>query len=216
MALQRNGRAAFINPLRQLGGASSFQIGERNKGNLRNYFANDVIDAKAAIPNGYQVGTAWVLPRTSGGMSSYVLSNPTLSPTASLTPARNLQLSGSIALTLSNAQLDQIVSLIASALLTLTNNNASLASAAAMQASATFALAVNNALCGAIFSVTTNGVLQLNPNALLTALAQLEVDYVPGSGGAYATSAELQAAKDELLLQIAKTLTKKQFIALKD
>ena len=67
-----------------------------------------------------------------------------------------------------------------------------------------------------IFSVTTSGALQLNQNATLTALASMEVDYVPGSGGSFATSVELNSVKEELLAEIAKTLTTKKFIALNE
>ncbi|MFN7262829.1 MAG: hypothetical protein ACK5UJ_03400 [Pseudobdellovibrionaceae bacterium] len=215
MALVRNGRTTFQNP-GVMTGTQSFQNGNFIKGGLRNRFTGGLNSTFGGYANGHLAPSAFILPQKSGSISTTTEGRGQLSPLAELIPARNLGASQNITLAVSNAQLDQIVSLIASALLNLTGSNAQLAAAAASSANATFQLAVTNALCGAIFSVNTDGTITLAPNASLSALGFMSVNYVPGMGGGTVTSAELQAAKEELLIEIEKTLTKKQYLALKD
>jgi hypothetical protein len=229
MALVRNGRTQF----QTLGfqtGAIYGQNGNFIKGGLKNRFFGGFSGTFSAYPSGYLASRAMVLPEKGGAISSYTISTGSISPTATLVPAYNLEASSSMAITLTNAQLDQIVSAVASGTLSMSVVSAILAGAAEAQASGASAITVSNALCGAIFSVLGSGSMTVVGSSTLTALANMSAD----AGGPTPLSPEglanavwdslasnhldsgtMGAKVTEIQTELAKKLSTKNFIALK-
>lgn len=138
--------------------------------------AFDVYDEKfSANPVGALSPGAYTLPIQSGGIASYTESESAISYSADLIPARNLEASSSMAIVVTDAQLDQIVSMAGTGTLTLSTVNAILAGAAALEASGTLQL-TSSAASGAIFSVTASSSGQISVNVELTALAFMEAE----------------------------------------
>lgn len=162
-------------PVTFLGGATlscetvNFTGNEKSVGH---YAAEVAFDAKAAVPNGYTPGYAWVPARVDGGMSSYTQAAGLLSPQATMAAGRNLEGTAALELLVASATLDQVVPLAASAALSLTGTGA-LAAAVAMTANANLALA-GSATLGGVFDIEAQGTFQLSPGVTLTALAHLE------------------------------------------
>jgi len=182
MALTRNGRTLFQNP-GTFGGAIALQTGNFVKGGLRNRFTQ-----LSAYFGGYNNGalqpSSFILPQKSGAISSFTGNDLSLSPSANLTPALPMSASSSITLTVTNAQLDQVVQLIASGVLSLTGS-ASLAAAISASASSVLTLS-SSASLGGIFPVTASSTLTLSGSAALTAKAFM----LASAGGPEELSAE--------------------------
>ena len=86
MALIGNGSVLHKSPGRFLngygttgGGIASMRCGFNKHGMMRN--AYEQFDAKSATPYGHLSGSAWVLPKTAGGMSSRNVTSVSLAPT---------------------------------------------------------------------------------------------------------------------------------------
>ena len=131
----------------------------------------------SATPNGYLAPGAFVLPMKSGGMSSYVNSSGQISrQLAQLYAGRNLQGTANSSIVVTNAQLDQIVALVAAAILSIVTTNAGLSAAVGMSATGTQELSVFSAQLGGIFDVSAMGTMTLTPTVVLSALAFMEAE----------------------------------------
>lgn len=173
MALTVNSRASFSNPGRFQGGSFPADgIGNRVKGGLRNRQLR-FGPVFTSFGSGHIQPSAFILPTTAGALSSFTLSTSSISGLGDLTPAKNLEGSSSLTLTVTNAQLDQIVAMIANGTLQLVNTNAGLSAAVEAFANGTGTLSVTNAQLGGIFSINANGTLTITPNVNLTALAMM-------------------------------------------
>ena len=172
--LKLNGRIIFSNAGKQTG-AFYGQTGNSFRDGGRNRNAGGFNQIFSAYPNGTLSPSCFILPQKSGSLSSYTLSSGALSPIADLIPARNLEASASSVITVTNAQLDQIVSFIATGNCSISVVNAILGNVATLEANGTM-LITSSALCGAIFSVTANGNGQVTGSPFLSALAHLEAE----------------------------------------
>lgn len=176
MALTRNVRNIYQNPLRNSGGFLAHEVGGSIKGGLRNRFYGAFDQRFGGWPQGYLAPSSFVLPQKSGAMSSQTIAQLIIAGSGTLTPAQPMDGSSTFTLSVVNAQLDQIVSAVASGTLSLTAASALLAAAASGSASSTMTLTKPDALCGAIFSVTADGTLTLSPDVSLTATANMEAE----------------------------------------
>ena len=172
--LKLNGRIIFSNAGKQTG-AFYGQTGNSFRDGGRNRNAGGFNQIFSAYPNGTLSPSCFILPQKSGSLSSYTLSSGAVSPIADLIPARNLEASASSVITVTNAQLDQIVSFIATGSCSISVVNAILGNVATLEANGTM-LITSSALCGAIFSVTANGSGQVTGSPFLSALAHLEAE----------------------------------------
>jgi hypothetical protein len=129
----------------------------------------------SANPVGSLSPNAYTLPIQGGGIVSYTEAEGTISYNVSLIPARNLSANSSITIVVTDAQLDQIVSMAGSGTLTIQKVDAILAGAAALTANGTIQL-TSSAASGAIFSVTASSTGQVSVNVSLTALAFMEAE----------------------------------------
>lgn len=190
MALVRNGRNVFASPGNFPGGAYGNQNGNFIKGGMKSRYTGGLSHLFGSYPNGYLTPHSFILPIKSGSISSNTRSISTTIYNANLIPAYNLECYVSLSITLNNAQLDQIVSFIASSSMTMNNLDAALAAAAGMFSSGSSSITVNSSQLGAIFSVLTNGVVILSTDSTLTANANM----VAVAGGATELSPEGLAA----------------------
>jgi hypothetical protein len=173
--LKYNGRTAFVS-VNKFVGAYTGQNNNVLKAGGRNRNAGGFNQTFSAYPNGNLAPSSFILPQKSGSISSYTLNNLEIDGSGNLVPARNLVLSASSVITVSNAQLDQIVSGVVSGTLTIEKLNAILAGAANAQLNGTLNL-TSNISAGAIFSVSVsaNGSIT-GAGSTLTALANMEAD----------------------------------------
>ena len=183
----------------------------------------------ASIPDGYGMN-AWVPPQFGGGMASVIQSRPAISGVVNLAGGRNLVLPMSSVIIVTNAQLDQIVTFIASAVLQLAVTNAEMNASLVGIASGSMSISASNALLGAIIDILGNGTLILSPNTTLSATGYMEAH----AGGPTALSPESLAAAvwealssdhisagsmakliQDMNVDLAKKLSTGTFIALK-
>lgn len=172
--LIRQGRSVFFG-VNYYGGAYTGQAGNTLKGGglARNYGG---FSARfSAYPNGTLAPNSFILPIKSGSISSYKNAEGAISGAAPLIPARNLEASSTMSIVVTDAQLDQIVSAVASGTLTMQKLDAILAGAAALSANGTLQI-TSSASAGAIFSVTADASGNLSVSANLTALAFMEAE----------------------------------------
>lgn len=153
----------------------SNQIGNSLNGNGRNRFAGGLDNKFGAYPNGNLAPSAFIMPQKSGSISTYTLSFSNIQPNVNLIPARNLEASTTSTITVTNAQLDQIVSAVANGTATISVVNAILAGAATLQANSVLQI-TSNANIGAIFSVTANANGEITVSSNLTALAFMNAE----------------------------------------
>lgn len=155
----------------------------RNFGGLNSRFSG--------YSNGNLAPNAFILPQKSGSISSYTDSSGSISGNVNLIPARNLSGSSNLVISITNAQLDQIVSAVVSGSISISVASAILAGAAALDADGSMAITVDDALCGAIFSVTANSSGSISGSGSeITALGHMEAE----AGGATPLSPEGLAA----------------------
>ena len=128
-----------------------------------------------AIPQGYSTPYAYLMPRVYNFISSYTSSNGLIEDNALLAGGRNLEAPMSANIVLVNAQLDQIVTFIASSLLTFTTVNAQIDASVNLQASAILQL-TSSASVGAIIDVLASANIAITPNVLLTALGHMNAE----------------------------------------
>lgn len=169
--LVRQGRSVFINAA-TFRGAYNYQQGSWADGSLRNRFAGGFDQKFGGYPSGSYHPGAYIPAQKAGAISSYRLSSSALSTFGNITPAMPMNASSSMALAVLNSQLDQVVQLIASAVLSITGN-ANIAAAVAAQATAAMTLA-GSALAGGIFPIDASSSMNLSPGVSLTAQAFME------------------------------------------
>lgn len=183
MALVRNCRTLFQNP-GSFRGVFTFQRGNFIKGGLRNRDTGGFNNVFTAYPSGALNPNAFIIPQKPGALASRTVSKGVISPFVTLIPAIPMDGSSSMSIVVTDAQLDQIVSFVASALLSI-SGTAQLNAAIEMQASAVLAL-TTNANIQAIIDVLASGNMSITPNAVLTALAFMNAE----AGGPTALSPE--------------------------
>lgn len=171
MALTRNGRSNFVSP-GTFGGTLQVQTGNFVKGGLLNRFVGGFDQRFGGYNNGASHPSAFVLPLKSGSISSYTSARSVLTTTISGVPALPMVASSASALTVTNAQLDQVLQLIANGVMALTGS-ASLAAAISMQASSAMSLATS-ALLGGSIPIEASGSSSLSPSVTLIAKAFIE------------------------------------------
>lgn len=153
--------------------------------------AFSTFNSTSSYPTGYRPPFTYRLPLKDGAISSFTISTGTISATANLSGGINLVAPGTVTISVSNAQLDQIVSAVANGTMTLAAASAILAGAAALDGSGTLQISVTASNIGAIFSVTatTSGTIA-NAASTLTALGHMEAE----AGGPAELSPEALAA----------------------
>lgn len=115
-----------------------------------------------------------------GSLASYTIARSTVTPgVISLTPAMPMVGSSTIAINVVNADLDQIVALLASGNISITVDQASLSAGVLMVASTGSTIAVNIATLGGIIPITANSSITITPDITMTALANM----VAAAGG---------------------------------
>jgi hypothetical protein len=175
--LVRQGRAQFVNPGKFTGNVSG-QSGNVVKGGFRNRFAggtNGLTKIFGGYANGHLGPSSFVLPQSSGSISSYTESSAAMAQgVIVLTSAIPANASGSMVLTASTASLDLLVQLVASGTLVLSVNSAVLSSAVDIIVNGSINITVNSATLGGIFGILANGTMILVPNGTMTAEAFME------------------------------------------
>lgn len=176
MALKINNRAVFQNPGLYTG-SQGFWTGNTIKGGLRNRFVGGLNPKLGGMPSGVIHPAAFVMPQEAGAISSEFSSVGSISGSGNLIPIRPMIGSSTLELININAQLDQIVSGVATGTLSLTKVNAILASVASFQANGVGSLTKQNALCGAIFSVlaSSNGSIT-GSGSTISAIGHMDAD----------------------------------------
>ena len=165
--LVRNGRNINQNPAK-FSGSVWGDSGNRFKAALRN--RDGAFDPVfSAYPSGTLAPGGFALPLKDGAISSYTLSTSSISAFADLIAGRNMELSATLQITVTNAQLDQIVSAVVNGTLSLAVASAVLAGAANANAFGTITLTVNSALCGAIVNAIANASGVITPSVTITA-----------------------------------------------
>lgn len=174
MALIGNYSLIHKSPGRFSSGATISQVRSNfsKPGSLKNSYMS--FGKLTAYPVGYSAPYAWSLPMTAGGMSSFTLSSGSASYNADLAGGRNLESSVALSITKTNAQLDQIVTFVASALLQL-STSADMNAAVQLQASAVLAI-TTDANIGAIVDSLASSSMAVTPVAVLTALAHMNAE----------------------------------------
>ena len=124
-----------------------------------------------ARPLGHYPPYAWSMPMTIGAMSSFTQSNSELSISVSMAGGRNLEGLSSLSLINTNAQLDQIVTFIASSLMQF-STNAQLNASVNLQASAILQIATV-ANIQAIVDALASSSMAITPSVILSALAHM-------------------------------------------
>jgi hypothetical protein len=180
--LVRQGRAQFANPGKFTGTVSG-QSGNIVKGGFRNRFAggtNGLTKIFGGYANGHLGPSSFVLPQSSGSISSYTESRASMAQgVIVLTLAIPADASGSMVLTANTASLDLLVELIASGTLVLSVDSAVLSSAVDMIVNGSMNITVNSAILGGIFGILANGTMIIVPSGTITAEAFMEA----ASGG---------------------------------
>jgi len=162
MALIGNGSVLHKSPGRFLngygttgGGIASMRCGLNKHGMQRNAYQS--FYAKSATPDGHLSPSAWVLPKTAGGMSSRNVTALSLAPTASMVGGVTTTGTSTLTFTVSDAAGQLISSGSGAASLTFTVADALLVASLGGSGSAALTLSTNNALLGAIASLTAEG-----------------------------------------------------------
>lgn len=129
---------------------------------------------KSASFIGYLHPVAYVLPMKPGAMGSLVLASGSISKlNTEMYAGRNLEGSGLEVLTLTNAQLDQIVALVANGILQIIQTNAGMAAAVGLDASGLLTLQTISAQLGGVFGISASGTLVLSSTNFMGALADM-------------------------------------------
>lgn len=190
MALLRNGRTVFQATGRHTAGVYGNQTGNFIKGGLRARFFGGFNQRFGGYPNGSLAPSSFILPQKAGSITSYTSALAQGTGSASLTPARNLSASSSSTITVTVAQLDQIVSMIAAGLGAISTSSANLAASISMTASSSGTITVSASTLGAIISsIASSSATMSGAGSTLTALANMEAS----SGGPPALSPEALA-----------------------
>lgn len=143
MALIGNGSVLHKSPGRFLngygttgGGIASMRCGFNKHGMQRN--AYQAFDAKSATPNGHLSPSAWVLPKTAGGMSSHNVTVAAFSPSGTAVGGITANAVTSFSFTVANATGELISSGEGSASFAITSNTPLLTASLSGEGSASF------------------------------------------------------------------------------
>ena len=170
-----SGRTVFASPA-VFSGAFNGQVGNVVKGGLQNRVAGGFNAIFSAYPNGALDPSSFIMPRKAGSIASYTLARATITGSAVLIEAKLMVVSGTIEITVSNAQLDQIVPIAASDTISIVTNSAALAAAVNASATGTIVLSVDQANLGGVFEIDANGTIVVTESAVLSALAWIEAE----------------------------------------
>lgn len=170
MALVRNGRNVFTNP-GTYGGVETLRHGNGIKGGLRNREFGAFVSTFSAYPNGTRASQSFIQPRSAGSLASYNRARLELVPSATLTPALPMTASGSMAISVLAADLDQIVALIASGSAVISALTANLSAGVLMAANSAASMSVSSAQLGGIIPVDASASMTLTPDVVMTAKA---------------------------------------------
>lgn len=157
-----------------------------DSGSLKNAYLH--FGLLASFPDGYSCPYSWSMPMGIGAMSSFTDAQGIVSPLASMAGGYNLEVTDTLTMINVNAQLDQIVSFVASSVMELVSSG-QLNAAIQMQGSASLLL-VTSANIGAIVDALASSSMGLSTSSVLTALAHLDAQ----AGGATPLSPEGLAA----------------------
>lgn len=157
-----------------------------DSGSLKNSYLH--FGNLASFPDGYACPYSWSMPMGIGAMSSFTDAQGAVTPLANMAGGYNLEVTDTLTMINTNAQLDQIVSFVASAIMSLSASG-QLNAAIQLQASAILAL-TGSADIGAIVNALASSNMGLSASSALTALAHLDAQ----AGGATPLSPEGLAA----------------------
>lgn len=153
------------------GGNASVRSNWSSSGALKNSYTH--FGKLVGYQSGYGAPYAWSLPMMTGLMSSFTQSEGLITPSVNLAGGRNLDASALLAIGVTNAQLDQIVTFVASALGQISVTNAELNASLVLSLNGTLTITAN-ADIGAIVDVLASGILEIAPNVTLSALGYME------------------------------------------
>lgn len=128
-----------------------------------------------AIPSGYLFPYTWAPPQADGGMASTQQSLLAISPAVNLAGGINPLASSSIALSLLNAQLDQIVTFMASANLIMAKQTAEMSAAVNAIGSSLLTLS-SYAELWAMVDAGANSAISLTGSVFLSALGNMNAE----------------------------------------
>lgn len=207
MGLKFNTRRELNLPCR-FNGAYKFINAENFSGGGRLPFYGG-FDGKSSIPDGSIHPQSYVMPQKPGNMASRTDAFITLAKLdANLIPAYNLLFSSSSSISITNAQLDQIVAMLVNAGLTLTSVQAILSGAANGTMSASGSITVTNAQCGAIIDLLAQGNCSMTPNMFLSAVATMESDMSTSTGNVVTPTQIAEEVFDNQDVETGYTLRK--------
>jgi len=169
--LVRNGSTLFQNP-GVFRGIVSNRVGNYVKGGLQNRMYGGFSQTFGAYPNGYLASKSFIFPIKSGSLSSYTLASGIMSGSITLIPAKVLEGSASATLTVTNAQLDRIINMLASAACSIVGD-LNLGAAVSVEAASTMAISKLSAILGGIFDISADGSAILSADADMGALANM-------------------------------------------
>lgn len=174
MALLGNYSVIHKSPATFTGGLSIAQTRSNSdkSGSIKNSYLH--FGLLAAYPSGYRAPYSWSMAREVGAMSSFTSALVNISTTANGAGGRNLEAPMSSSISVTDAELQQIVTLVATQLI-IFSSNADLQAAVQMQASAVLTLTTNVNI-QAIIDVLAAGNGAITPTAILTALAHMNAE----------------------------------------
>jgi hypothetical protein len=174
MSLLGNYSLLHKSPMSMRGGASNSQVRSNfsKSGSLKNSYSH--FGLLASYPSGYACPYSWSMPVGVGAMSSFTDSRGTVYSSVNMAGAYNLSVTDSLTMININAQLDQIVSFLASSIMSVTASG-QLNAAIQLQASAILSL-VSTANIGAIVSALASSGMVITPDSALIALAHLNAE----------------------------------------
>lgn len=141
--------------------------------------AEGAADRLSGVPNGHLAPGAWILPRTSGGMSAYVGTNISLGVAPlNVAAGRNLEGAAAITIALPNAALQLVVSASGTATITFTSA-AGLAGALYADGSAAVSFTVSTPTLGAIIDAIGTAATTLSSSATAFATGALAGEITP-------------------------------------
>lgn len=180
MALIGNYSVLSKQPGRAFGGTT--QSCDRSNSNKHGAVRNQdySMDAKSSVPSGYTHPASWSLPQKSGGMASFTRVSAVVSSTANLAAGINIQSSISSSITLSNADLGLIVSLIAALAASGTITDAAANAILDMSADISATGTITTADMGLLAYIVAGLAATLSTtDAELTAIAHMAADILP-------------------------------------
>jgi hypothetical protein len=174
MALLGNRSLLHKSPGRFLSaGVATFRSNFNKHGMMRSSF--QALDAKSAIPLGHLAPSAWVPPKTAGGMSAFTGTNIIFDSAATLAGGVNIEGTASITFDAAPSLLNLIANLEGTTTVTFTVPNAVLGGAASLEGTTTVTFTSTPALLGGSAAIegTTNITFNTNGVGTMTAIGFL-------------------------------------------